>query len=172
MLCRKIVFGSVLLILSSQSMPARAQSLEQQIEELRQKLADLEQQVKINARKEELKGEEAADKAKAGPSVSVGPNGFAMRSGASESGDGSSDFQLKIGADIQVDNRTFPGESIVPLTDQILLRRIRPTLSGTVFRYVDFYLRPDFGQGSTILYDAYLQLNYFSRANVRVGKFK
>jgi phosphate-selective porin OprO/OprP len=147
------------LILAIQSIPAQAQSLEQQIEELRQKLNDLEQRV-------------AVEKAKGAPSVSVGANGFVVRSGASESGDGSSDFQLKIGADIQVDSRTFPGVSTVPLTDQIILRRIRPTFSGTVFKYVDFYLRPDFGQGSTILYDAYLQLDYFSRANVRVGKFK
>jgi phosphate-selective porin OprO/OprP len=169
---RKVLLGSVLMILGIHSIPAKAQSLEQQIEELRQKLSDLEQQVKINARKEDLKAEETAEKAKGAPSVSAGANGFLLRSGAGESGDGASDFQLKIGADIQIDNRTFPGESRVPLTDQILLRRIRPTFSGTVFRYVDFYLRPDFGQGSTILYDAFLQLNYFSRANVRVGKFK
>ena len=56
--------------------------------------------------------------------------------------------------------------------DQILIRRARPAISGTVYKYVDFYLRPDFGQGSTVLYEAYMQLNYFSRANLRVGKFK
>ena len=79
---------------------------------------------------------------------------------------------LKIGLDIQIDNRTFPGESSVPLTDQTLIRRARPALSGTVYKYVDFYVRPDFGLGTTVLYEAYMQLNYFSRANLRVGKFK
>jgi len=52
------------------------------------------------------------------------------------------------------------------------MRRARPTFSGTVYKYVDFYIRPDFGQGSTILYDAYVQLNYFSKFNLRAGKFK
>jgi len=169
---RKIIAGSALILLGIQGLPARAQSLERQIEDLKQKLADLEQQVKINARKAEIKDEEATEKAKSAPSVSVGANGFVMRSGAGESGDGASDFQLKVGADIQTDNRTFFGQSSTPLLDQILLRRVRPTFSGTVFRYVDFFIRPDFGQGQTILYDVYAQLNYFSRANLRVGKFK
>src|SRR6202035_3903535 len=44
--------------------------------------------------------------------------------------------------------------------------------SGTVYRYVDFYVREDFGLGAVVLYEAYAQLNYFSRLNLRVGKFK
>jgi len=97
--------------------------------------------------------------------VGAEPTGITIRSN-------DQNFLLKIGLDIQVDNRTFPGESSVPLMDQILIRRARPAISGTVYKYVDFYLRPDFGQGSTVLYEAYMQLNYFSRANLRVGKFK
>ncbi len=166
--------GFVLALLAFGLHPAaaRAQSLEQQIEELRQKLSDLEQQVKDKARNDEFKGQEAAEKVKSAPSVSAGANGFLIQSGANESGDSTSDFQLRVGADIQTDSRTFMGQSSSPLLDQILLRRVRPTFSGTVFRYVDFFIRPDFGQGSTILYDVYAQLNYFSRANLRVGKFK
>jgi phosphate-selective porin OprO/OprP len=79
---------------------------------------------------------------------------------------------LRVGADFQIDSRTFPGDSSVPLTDQILIRRARPTISGTVYKYIDFYVRPDFGQGSVVLYDAYIQMNYLSRFNLRVGKFK
>jgi phosphate-selective porin OprO/OprP len=108
---------------------------------------------------------QAADKARSGATVGAEPTGITIRSN-------DQNFLLKIGLDIQVDNRTFPGESSVPLTDQTLIRRARPALSGTVYKYVDFYLRPDFGLGTTVLYEAYLQLNYFSRANLRVGKFK
>ena len=108
---------------------------------------------------------QAADQAKSGATVGIEPGGITIRSN-------DQNFLLRIGLDIQVDNRTFPGESSVPLTDQTLIRRARPALSGTVYKYVDFYLRPDFGLGTTILYDAYVQLNYFSRANLRVGKFK
>ena len=82
-----------------------------------------------------------------------------------------SKFPLRIGLDVQIDHRTFPGMSSVPLSDQILIRRARPAISGSVYKYVDFYFRPDFGQGTTVLYEAYMQLDYFPRANFRVGKF-
>jgi phosphate-selective porin OprO/OprP len=108
---------------------------------------------------------QVADKARSGATVGAEPTGITIRSN-------DQNFLLKIGLDIQIDNRTFPGDSSVPLTDQTLIRRARPALSGTVYKYVDFYLRPDFGLGTTVLYEAYVQLNYFSRANLRVGKFK
>jgi phosphate-selective porin OprO and OprP len=97
--------------------------------------------------------------------VSADPTGFAIKSS-----DGN--YLLKIGADLQTDIRTFTGTGSSSLTDQILLRRVRPTFSGTVYKYVDFYLRPDFGLGNTIIYDAYVQLNYIPRFQIRVGKFK
>jgi len=81
-------------------------------------------------------------------------------------------FLLKIGADLQVDDRTYTGAGAKTLTDGILLRRVRPTFSGTVYKYVDYFFRPDFGQGTTIIYDAYMQLNYIPHFNLRVGKFK
>jgi phosphate-selective porin OprO/OprP len=81
-------------------------------------------------------------------------------------------FLLKIGADLQVDNRSFIGEAQTTLADTLVLRRIRPTFSGTVFQYVDYLFRPDFGQGATVIYDAYMELKYFQFAKLRVGKFK
>jgi phosphate-selective porin len=70
-----------------------------------------------------------------------------------------------------LDSRTHLQKEIDQLS-QILLRRVRPTFSGTVYKYVDYYFRPDFGQGSTVIYDAYVELKYFNFAKVRVGKFK
>ena len=64
------------------------------------------------------------------------------------------------------------GPSTAVLPDSLLLRRVRPILTGTVYKYFDFYFRPDFGQGTTVIYDAYVQVNYFPRAALRVGKFK
>jgi phosphate-selective porin OprO/OprP len=97
--------------------------------------------------------------------VTAGPGGFTMRSA-----DG--DYVLKIGADLQTDIRTFSGTGSSSLTDQILLRRVRPTFSGTIYKYVDYFFRPDFGQGSTVIYDAYMQINYIPHFSIRVGKFK
>jgi phosphate-selective porin OprO and OprP len=97
--------------------------------------------------------------------VTVGPGGFTV-----QSGDG--DFVLRIGADLQSDVRTFTGKGSSSLTDQLLLRRVRPTISGTVYKYIDFFFRPDFGQGSVVIYDAYAQLNYIPHFAIRAGKFK
>lgn len=97
--------------------------------------------------------------------VTVGPSGFTMQS---EDGD----FVLKTGADFQSDIRTFEGKGSSALQDQILLRRVRPTISGTVYKYIDFFFRPDFGQGSVIIYDAYAQFNYIPHFAIRAGKFK
>src|SRR5580704_1947870 len=97
--------------------------------------------------------------------VTVGPNGFTIQS---EDGN----FLLKTGADLQTDIRTFTGKGSASLLDQILLRRVRPTISGTVYKYIDYFFRPDFGQGSVILYDAYAQFNYIPHVAIRAGKFK
>lgn len=97
--------------------------------------------------------------------VTVGPGGFAI-----ESEDG--DYSLRIGADLQTDIRSFTGKGSSAFMDQILLRRIRPTVSGNVYRYIDYFFRPDFGQGTTIIYDAYAQLNYIPHFAIRAGKFK
>ena len=107
----------------------------------------------------------AAEKAKTEASVTANTSGFTIASPHRN-------FLLKIGADLQVDNRTFYGQNTGNPMDQMLLRRVRPTFSGTVYQYVDYYFRPDFGQGSTVIYDAYVELKYFNFARVRAGKFK
>ncbi len=97
--------------------------------------------------------------------VTVGPGGFTIQS---EDGN----FLMKTGADLQTDIRTFTGKGSGSLLDQILLRRVRPTISGTVYKYIDYFFRPDFGQGSVIIYDAYAQFNYIPHFAIRAGKFK
>jgi len=153
------------LLCASVLLCAQATDLrDQKIRELEQKVEELDQRARVTERKEEIRDEDAAAKARTAPVISAdGP--FAIRSG-----DGN--FLFRFGADLQVDNRTFPGESAVPLTDQTLLRRVRPTFSGTVYKNIDYYIRPDFGQGSVVLYEAYMQFNWFPKAVLRVGKFK
>ena len=161
----EIFVPALLLAFSLGFQPAQAQSSDDKIQQLEQKIDNLDQRLRVSERQREIKAEEDADKEKTAVHVTANGGPFTIRSGAGE-------FILRIGADFQVDNRTFPGESPLPLTDQTLIRRARPTISGTLYKYVDFYVRPDFGQGQTVLYEAYAQLNYFSRFNLRVGKFK
>ncbi len=151
------------LWLAVRSNAQEQKSAEQKIQELEQKVDELDQRVKVAERQKEIKDEEASEKAKTATAVTSGP--FSIQSA-------NGNFLIRFGADLQVDNRTFPGDSSVFLQDQILMRRVRPAISGTLYKYVDYYIRPDFGQGAVVLYEAYMQLNYFSRANLRVGKFK
>jgi phosphate-selective porin OprO/OprP len=122
---------------------------QQQIDDLRQKIDQLQ----------------SATTAANAATVTADTSGFTIKSH-----DG--DFLLKIGADIQIDNRSFLGTGSQSLSDTILLRRVRPTFSGTIYHYIDYFIRPDFGQGQTVIYDAYAELKYFNRFKLRVGKFK
>jgi len=64
------------------------------------------------------------------------------------------DFKLRVGGLIQTDARIFTGGQTGP--DTYLLRRLRPILEGTVYKYFDFRVMPDFGEGKTSVQDAYL----------------
>lgn len=139
----------------SSAQPASPASPQQQIDLLRQQFDQMEQK---------LEADESAAK-RTNASVTADSHGFTIHSY-----DG--DFVLNIGADIQVDDRTFSGVGSTAYTDGFQLRRSRPVLQGTIFRYLDFFLRPDFGKGTVAIYDAYAELKYFRHAKLRIGKFK
>jgi len=163
----------------------RIAELERRIDELDRRLQAAEARVAVNTsmmaaptppppartdagatlRNHGAEGAISIDALKSTAIATADASGFALKSS-----DGN--YLLKIGADLQTDVRTFTGGGSSSLTDQILLRRVRPTFTGTIYRYVDFFFRPDFGQGTTSIYDAYAQLNYVPRLQVRVGKFK
>jgi phosphate-selective porin OprO/OprP len=114
--------------------------------------------------------------------IAAGVNGITVKSDEGK-------FLLKIGADLQLDYRGFlePGSFVsansaasgaaVPtgaamFSDAAVLRRARPTFSGTLYQHIDYFVRPDFGLGQTVLYDAYVELRYWNRLQFRAGKFK
>ena len=96
-------------------------------------------------------------------------NGFTLQS---ETGD----FVLKVTGYVQADGRFLPGDDTSVLANvianQFVIRRARPILQGTVARYFDFYLNPDFGNGATVLQDAYLDVRFTPKLRFRAGKIK
>jgi len=149
---------------STDAQPA-AQTIDERLQQLQQKVDELEKAVKAAQQKEEQAEEAAAEKAKTAALVTADTSGFTIRSPGGN-------YLLKIGADLQIDNRTYLGAGAGTDIDTLVLRRVRPTIYGTIYQYIDFMFRPDFGLGTTAIYDAYVQLNYLSWANLRVGKFK
>jgi phosphate-selective porin OprO/OprP len=87
-----------------------------------------------------------------------------------QSADGN--YKLRVGGLIQTDFRAFAGDGGRTGADSFFLRRVRPILEGTLYKYVDFRLVPDFGGGATVLQDAYMDLKFAPQAKLRAGKFK
>ena len=102
---------------------------------------------------------------KKNPAASASSEGFLVQS---ESGD----FRLQVRGYAQLDGRFFSGDTGAVAVDNFLLRRVRPIVQGTVGKYFDFNITPDFGGGTTVLQDAYLDFHYSPKLRLRAGKFK
>ncbi len=81
------------------------------------------------------------------------------------------DHRLVFGLVAQMDGR-FSVDDPSPITNTFAIRKARPVLSGRVGRYFDFKVMPDFGGGTTVLLDAYVDIRFSPRLRVRTGKDK
>jgi phosphate-selective porin OprO/OprP len=84
--------------------------------------------------------------------------------------DGANDFQ--VGGLVQVDGRFTTDDPEHAVTDTFVLRRIRPIFQGRAGKYFEFRLMPDFGNGTTVLFDAYFDTKLSKSFRIRVGKDK
>ena len=99
------------------------------------------------------------------PKLTAGGEGFVLQSS-------NGDYRLQLRGYVHFDGRFFSGDAGRLATDTFLLRRVRPIFAGTVGRHFEFQVMPDFGMGTTVLQDAWLDVNYSPKLRVRVGKFK
>ncbi len=140
-----------------------------QIHSLQNKIDQLEKNQKILERKFEVEQEKLAEKekekAKEATVVSAGKDGFSIKSG-------SGDFSLKIKGLLQTDGRFYLGDAGDKFANQFVLRRVRPIFEGTLFKYFDYRLIPDFGGGQAVIQDAYADIHPLKELRFRVGKFK
>jgi len=91
-------------------------------------------------------------------------------------------FKLSPVGRIQVDFRAYEdgarnlpaaGQSVgTDLTNNFLVRRGRIGLLGTFYKYFDFFVEADFGQGAAVLTDGYLEFRYWPELRLRAGQFK
>jgi phosphate-selective porin OprO and OprP len=154
-----------------------------ELEELRNLVQELDQKVKVLARKGEVAEEDAAATKKTTPIVKAGPSGFGF-----ESADGKNIIKLR--GLLQADYRSFQdgasdtrnrtnnragnldANGFHDANDTALLRRIRPTIEGTLYGKYDFRFTPDFGNGNTQIIDAYIDARFKPYFKIRVGKYK
>lgn len=127
--------------------------------------SELEQRLRIVERKLELQAEKEAEAAKTTPVVSVGKEGFSLRSA-----DGA--FALKLRGYLQLDGRFYADDAARRAVDTFVVRRARPIVEGTLWRIFDFRIMPDFGGGTSALFDGYVEGRFNKYLRVRAGKFK
>jgi phosphate-selective porin OprO/OprP len=128
---------------------------EARIQALEERLATLE--------KAEAKNKATAA---AAPSVAATREGLTVRSADNA-------FSFRLRGYVQSDARFFGAKGpVAPGSSTFLLRRVRPILEATAYKYFALRLMPDFGNGQVVLYDAYAEAKPTAALNLRVGKFK
>jgi phosphate-selective porin OprO/OprP len=69
--------------------------------------------------------------------------------------------RLTFGFVAQTDGR-FSVDDPLPITNTFTIRKIRPTFTGRLTKYFEFKVMPDFGNGTTIIQDAYFDTRFVS----------
>jgi phosphate-selective porin OprO and OprP len=127
-------------------------------------IEDVDQKIRILQRQLELEREAAATARATAATTTVGASGVQFRLP-----DGS--FQARFRGYVHEDGRFFLDDDPTG-TSTFLARRLRPIIEGTVFGKYDFRLMTDFGGGTAVVQDAYVDVNQLTWGRVRVGKFK
>jgi phosphate-selective porin OprO/OprP len=154
-----------------------------ELEQLRALVQELDQKVRVLDRKSELAAEAAEAEKKNAPVVSASEKGFGLKSA-----DGKNEIKLRGllqadyryfdegGNDVRNRSNTRAGSldenGFHDAEDTGLLRRVRPTIEGTLFGKYDFRFTPEFAGGSASVVDAYIDARFDPAFKVRAGKFK
>lgn len=142
-----------------------AHAAEPTLAELLQRIEEQEHKIRILERKLEIQEIRARPDAASAAVAKAGPRGFSL-----QSADGGN--QIKLRGLLHVDGRFFGSDDPTDLTDTWQARRVRPLFEGTLGGIYDFYVQPDFGQGRTVIQDAYVTARLVPGFQVTAGKFK
>jgi phosphate-selective porin OprO/OprP len=133
--------------------------------ELLQRIEELSQKVLVLERKLEVQDEAAKTATATTPVVKAGPRGFSLSSADNQN-------TLRLRGVLHVDGRFFSNEDPEGLKDTWQATRVRPIVEGTLGGIYDFRFTPDFGQGRTVIQDAYVTARFKPQFQVTAGKFK
>ena len=164
----KLLPGTAVVIAATAGRAAAQQdttardSVPQTVEE---RLGQLDQEVRVLKRLREIAADSTAAANKDKPAATAGKDGFSIKSA-----DGK--YAVRLKGLLQIDGRFFPSDAANPVVNTFFLRRARPILEATVGKYFEFRVQPDFGQGTTVLFDAYSDIKLDPAFFVRAGKFK
>lgn len=130
--------------------------------------ATLEERVKaleLKLQQAEKAAGTAKPKAVGGASATADPkNGFTI---ASDDGT----YSLKVWGYLQGEGRFFLDDENDDFNNTFVLRRARIVVDGQIGLF-DFRIMPDFGNGQTVLQDAYVGLTFNKAVRAQAGRFK
>jgi len=152
-------------VFAALALPLGAQAQEVSSEELLKRLEEQDQKILVLERKLEITDETAASSKESTPVVSAGPKGFSLKSA-----DGKNQVSLR--GTLHLDYRNIPGTDPGGTVDTFAATRVRPTIEGTFGGIYDFRFMPDFGQGRTVIQDAFVRARLNPAAQLVMGKFK
>jgi phosphate-selective porin OprO and OprP len=150
---------------SEKSKPARVDSAAGTVRSMTDRIEELDQKIKVLERLRELDQEAAEARARVTPTLVAGTGGFSMRSA-----DGN--FQMRFRGYTQFDGRYFNNDVANSFTNTFVMRRVRPIFEGTLYKYIDFRVMPDFGGGAATLFDAHVDIRFHPLFAIRGGKYK
>jgi len=84
---------------------------------------------------------------------------------------GDKEFSLGFEGRIYADGRYYLNDED-PNNSSFVMRTVRATLKGTLYKYYNFKVEGDWGDGKTELKDAYIEANYVPWLVFRAGQFK
>ncbi|MEO5957822.1 MAG: porin [Opitutaceae bacterium] len=144
----------------------RAESVERaELQALRAQVQQLEQQLRVLARKLELKDEAAAAAAPTTPRITVNDRGATLASADAAN-------SIRIRGLVQLDNRLFFDDAGGVNNNAFVLRRARMISEGQFAKNYGFQLVTEFGGSSVSILDANLTIGLTKWAQLRLGKFK
>jgi phosphate-selective porin OprO/OprP len=146
-------------------MPLNAARAQPTLEQLIQRIEEREQKILILERKLEIKEEADKTAASSAATVRADSRGFGLRSADSKN-------QLRLRGVLHFDGRNLTNDDPNDTTDTWQATRVRPIVEGTVGGIYDFRFMPDFGQGRTVIQDAWVTGRFKPGFQVTAGKFK
>jgi phosphate-selective porin OprO and OprP len=135
------------------------------LEGLDQRVKVIDSKLAVEQQAEQAQIQAEQQRALTAPIVRIDDQGFYLASP-------NRDYNINLGGIIQGDGRFFASGDDKNGGSTFFLNRVRPIITGSVAKYYNFNITPDFGQGKVTLQDAYLNMTYFDYASLRTGKFK
>lgn len=149
------------------------QSLRRELQQEKQRIQALEQRLAADEAAHSANADAATANTSAPPAApnpatlvgNFGSQGFTLQTIDAAN-------QIHLRGNVSVDNRDFNDSATPTTADTWLIRKLRPTIEGTLAGIYDFRFMPDFGLGKTIIQDAWADARIKPWLVFTVGKFK